>query len=57
MLDLVAQGKTNPEIARDLAHSLATIELDVRRIAAKLGVSDRHQAAARAVEIGLIPPQ
>ncbi len=57
MLSLVAQGKTNPEISGDLAYSLATIRLDVRKVAAKLGASDRHQAAKRAIEIGLIPYQ
>jgi DNA-binding NarL/FixJ family response regulator len=56
ILRLVAAGRTNPEIARCLAHSLGTVKLCVQRIIAKLGVECRAQAAAWAIEIGLIPP-
>mgnify|MGYP001765121661 CR=1 FL=1 len=45
VLDLVAEGLTNKEIARRLAVSPATVKAHVERIIAKLGVSDRTQAA------------
>jgi len=45
---LVARGLTNKEIARDLGVSPATIKAHVERIIAKLGVSDRTQAAVLA---------
>jgi RNA polymerase sigma factor (sigma-70 family) len=45
VLDLVAEGQTNKEIARRLAVSPATVKAHVERIIAKLGVSDRTQAA------------
>jgi PAS domain S-box-containing protein len=52
----IAAGKTNPQIARQLSHSLGTVKSDVRRIIAKLEARDRKQAASRAIEIGLIFP-
>lgn len=45
VLDLVSEGLTNKEIARRLVVSPATIKAHVERIIAKLGVSDRTQAA------------
>ncbi|HEX4847380.1 MAG TPA: response regulator transcription factor [Novosphingobium sp.] len=45
VLDLVAEGLTNKEIARRLAVSPATVKAHVERIIAKLGVTDRTQAA------------
>lgn len=45
VLDLVAEGLTNKEIARQLAVSPATVKAHVERIIAKLGVADRTQAA------------
>ena len=56
VLRLVAQGRTNRAIARTLNVSVGTVKLHVSRIIAKLGVSDRTQAAVRAVELGLVPP-
>ncbi len=56
VLRLVASGWTNPEIARSLAYSVGTIKLHIQGIIAKLGVANRAEAAARAVEIGLLPP-
>lgn len=41
----IAEGLTNKEIARRLSVSPATIKAHVERIIAKLGVSDRTQAA------------
>ena len=56
VLQLVAQGQTNRAIARTLNVSVGTVKLHVSHIIAKLGVSDRTQAAVRAVEIGLVTP-
>jgi DNA-binding NarL/FixJ family response regulator len=57
VLRLVAEGKTNAEIAQSLFISLGTVKAHVERIIAKLGVSDRTQAAVRAVELGYISPE
>jgi two-component system, NarL family, response regulator LiaR len=54
VLPLLASGLTNQEIARRLAISPGTVKHHVRHIASKLGVSDRTQAAVRAVELGLL---
>ena len=54
VLRLVAWGQTNREIARNLFISTSTVKKHVRRIMDKLGVSDRTQAAVRAVELGLL---
>lgn len=54
VLQLLAQGQTNQEIAQALMFSVHTIKVYVRRILAKLGASDRTQAAVRAVELGLL---
>jgi hypothetical protein len=50
----LAQGKTNREISRELLISLSTVKTHVHRIIAKLGVSDRTQAAVRVVQLGLL---
>ncbi len=54
VLRLLAQGRTNQQIAHDLLFSVHTVKAHVRRIISKLGVSDRTQAAVRAVELGLL---
>jgi DNA-binding NarL/FixJ family response regulator len=53
ILRLVAAGETNREIARELVISLTTVKTHVQRIISKLEVSDRTQAAVRAIEMGL----
>jgi DNA-binding NarL/FixJ family response regulator len=50
VLKLLSQGKTNPQIAQNLLFSVSTVKAQVRSILAKLGVSDRTQAAVRAIE-------
>jgi DNA-binding NarL/FixJ family response regulator len=58
VLSLLAQGKTNQDIAEELLISKATAKVHVQHIIAKLGVSDRTQAIVRAFKLGLIrPPQ
>jgi DNA-binding NarL/FixJ family response regulator len=54
VLRLLAQGKTNPEIAQQLTISVGTVKIHVEHILAKLHVSDRTQAAVRAIELGLL---
>jgi DNA-binding NarL/FixJ family response regulator len=54
ILRLLGQGQTNPQIARELVVSPGTVKNHVRDIIAKLGVSDRTQAAVRAMELGLL---
>jgi two-component system, NarL family, response regulator LiaR len=54
VLPLLASGLSNREIARRLVISPGTVKHHVRHIASKLGVSDRTQAAVRAVELGLL---
>lgn len=54
VLGLLAEGKTNREIAQSLVVSPSTAKNHVQHIIAKLGVSDRTQAAVRAIELGLI---
>jgi two-component system, NarL family, response regulator LiaR len=50
VLKLLSQGQTNPQIARNLLFSVSTVKAQVRSILSKLGVSDRTQAAVRAIE-------
>ncbi len=54
---LLAQGKTNRQIAQELVVSSATVKTHVQRIIGKLKVSDRTQAAVRAAELGLLRPE
>jgi DNA-binding NarL/FixJ family response regulator len=56
VLRLLAEGWTNRQIAAELHLSLSTVKRHLERIISKLGVSDRTQAAVRAVELGLIGP-
>lgn len=56
VLHLVTQGYTNRAIASDLSISVGTVKVHVEHIIAKLGVSDRTQAAVRAIELGLVTP-
>ena len=54
VLSLLSQGQTNPQIAQNLEVSRGTVKIHVQHIISKLGVSDRTQAAVRAIEVGLI---
>jgi DNA-binding NarL/FixJ family response regulator len=54
VLQLLAQGLTNREIARTLMVSISTIKIHVEHILSKLDASDRTQAAVRAIELGLL---
>jgi len=54
VLNLVAKGKSNKEIAGQLHVSVATIKSHLLHIYAKLGVDDRTQAVTAAIQRGLI---
>src|SRR3954471_1167192 len=53
ILRMIARGRTNPEIARELVLSAKTVRNHITNIFAKLGVSDRDHACQRARELGL----
>ena len=53
ILDLIAQGLKNPEIAQRLYLSPETVRNHVSNILTKLQVADRTQAIIRAREAGL----
>ncbi|MGW3667669.1 ATP-binding protein [Streptomyces sp. NPDC005141] len=55
VMRLLAQGLTNGEIAERLVVSVRTVDHHVSAVLDKLGVRTRRQAAARAVELGLLP--
>jgi DNA-binding NarL/FixJ family response regulator len=52
VLGLLTTGQTNQQIAQTLTISRGTAKVHVERIIRKLGVSDRTQAAVRAIELG-----
>jgi DNA-binding NarL/FixJ family response regulator len=56
VLRLLSRGQTNPQIAQNLLYSVSTVKAHVRSILSKLGVSDRTQAAVRAIEAGMVTP-
>jgi DNA-binding NarL/FixJ family response regulator len=56
VLQLLAQGASNKEIARDLSLGEKTIKTHVSNILSKLGVQSRTQAALLSVQLGLVPP-
>jgi LuxR family maltose regulon positive regulatory protein len=55
VLQLVAEGLTNPEIASRLFLALNTVKAHTRNIYGKLNVHSRTQAIARSQELGLLP--
>lgn len=54
VLRLLVQGQTNRQIAANLAISPGTVKVHVEHIIGKLSVSDRTQAAVRAIELRLV---
>jgi LuxR family maltose regulon positive regulatory protein len=55
VLQLIAEGLTNREIAERLYLSLNTVKVHTRNIYGKLNVHNRSQAIARSQELGLLP--
>jgi LuxR family maltose regulon positive regulatory protein len=55
VLQLIAEGLSNPEIASRLYLSLNTVKVHSRNIYGKLGVHNRMQAVARARALGILP--
>ena len=54
VLALVAQGLSNPAIAKQLFLGEATVKTHLLHVFEKLGVSDRTRAVTRAMELGLL---
>ncbi len=57
VLQLVARGATNKEIADSLFISENTVKTHLRNIMDKLHLANRSQAAAYAVKMGLVQPE
>ena len=55
VLCLLAAGKSNQRIARDLVVTLDTVKTHVTHVLGKLGAANRTEAAARARQLGLLP--
>jgi ATP/maltotriose-dependent transcriptional regulator MalT len=54
VLQLLARGASNLEIAQELVIAVDTVKRHVRQILSKLGVKDRFQAARQAQALGLL---
>lgn len=57
VLRLLATGLSNGDIARKLVITEGTVKNHVHRIISKLRVSNRAQAAFRAIELGILPSE
>jgi DNA-binding NarL/FixJ family response regulator len=55
VLQCLAQGSSNREIANELVISIRTVTTHVRNILDKLHLANRTQAALYAVERGIAP--
>ena len=54
VLEQLAQGKTNRQIAEEFVVSVGTVKNHVEHLIGKLGVSDRTQAVVQALQLGII---
>lgn len=54
VLGLLAEGRSNREIAEDLFVTLATVKTHVAHVYTKLGARNRNEAIGRAVALGLL---
>jgi len=55
VLEQIVSGKSNKEIATELAISEATVKTHINTLLSKLGVADRTQAATAAIRRGIVP--
>ena len=55
VLEQIVHGKSNKEIAVELAVSEATVKTHINSLLGKLGVADRTQAATAAIQRGIVP--
>ena len=55
VLRLIAAGKSNQRIARELVVTLDTVKKHVSHLLGKLGAANRTEAVTRARQLGLIP--
>ena len=55
VLAMLAAGRPNQAIARELVVSLDTVKKHVGHVLGKLGAANRTEAVARARQLGLIP--
>lgn len=55
VLEQIVSGKSNKEIATELAISEATVKTHINTLLSKLGVEDRTQAATAAIRRGIVP--
>jgi len=55
VLQLIAEGLTNQEVAQRLFISSSTVKVHTRNIYGKLGVNSRTQAVAKASALGILP--
>lgn len=56
VFEMIAAGRSNPEIAQDLFLSEATVKTHVGHILSKLGARDRVQAVVIAYQTGVATP-
>src|SRR5579859_1197398 len=54
ILRLLAAGRTNREIGAEIGLTPGTIKNNVAQLLSKLNVTDRTQAAVRAIEVGIV---
>jgi LuxR family maltose regulon positive regulatory protein len=55
VLGMLAAGRSNQAVARELVVSLDTVKKHVGHVLGKLGAANRTEAVARARQLGLIP--
>jgi DNA-binding CsgD family transcriptional regulator len=55
VLRLIAAGKPNQQIARELVVTVDTVKKHVSHLLGKLGAANRTEAVTRARQLGLIP--